>query len=168
MMGEPEDLYLLATDAGYGFVCRLGDLQTRNKAGKTVITIPKAIKVLPPVKVRDPVSEWILAVTSAGYLLVISLNELPQLNRGKGNKIINIPSAKLKAREEFLVALELLREDENLTLFCGKRHRTMRNAEVREYVGERGRRGRKLPRGYQKVDGVRIDKKNHEGTDRRH
>ncbi len=159
MMGGPEDLYLLATDAGYGFVCRLGELQTRNKGGKTVITVSKATRVLPPVRVRDLASEWILAVTSAGYLLVTSLDELPQLNRGKGNKIINIPSAKLKAREEFVVALELLREDEKLTLFCGKRHRTMRGAEVMEYVGERGRRGRKLPRGYQKVNGVSVAKK---------
>lgn len=159
MMGAAEDLYLLATDAGYGFVCQLADLQTRNKAGKAVIIVPKATKVLSPVRARDLASEWIVAITSEGYMLVTSLDELPRLNKGKGNKILNIPSAKLKAREEFVVALALIREDEKLTLFCGKRHKIMKHAEVMEYAGERGKRGRKLPRGYQRVDGVRIEGK---------
>ena len=156
MLGAADDRYLLASDAGYGFVCKLGDMQTRNKAGKAVISVPAGATVLPPVKIRESAPEWIIAMTSAGYMLVISLDELPILGRGKGNKIINVPAAKLKAREEFVTAITLLQEGERLTLFCGKKHKTMKEAEVDEYLGERGRRGRKLPRGYQKVDRVEV------------
>ncbi len=159
MMGAPNDYYLLATDFGYGFVCRLEDMQTRNKAGKVVLTVPKGAKVLPPVKVRDKVEDWIVIITTTGYMLVTALTELPQLSRGKGNKIINIPPAKLKSREETVVAMELIQGREKMTLYCGKRYKTMRRGEIDDYVAERGRRGKKLPRGYQKVDVVVVEKK---------
>jgi topoisomerase-4 subunit A len=159
MMGSAEDRYLLATDAGYGFVCQLGDLQTRNKAGKAVITVSKAMKILPPVKIRDLASERIVAITSGGYMLVSSLSELPELNKGKGNKIINIPSVKLTSREEYVVALELFLEGEEITLFCGKKYKCLRSSEIMEYSAERARRGNKLPRGYQRVDSLKIEKR---------
>ncbi len=156
MMGSANDRYLLATDAGYGFICKLEDMQTRTKAGKAVISVPKGARILPPVKLRTSAPEWIVAITSAGYMLVVSLEELPSLPRGKGNKIINVPPAKLKSREEYVSAIGLMQEGEKLTLFCGRKHKTMKEAEVDEYLGERGRRGRKLPRGYQKVDSIEV------------
>lgn len=158
MMGAPEDYYLLASDAGYGFVCQLEDMLTRNKKGKAVVSVPKGANALPPVAVRSLDEEWILAITSAGHTLVAALNELPVLPRGKGNKIINIPSARLKAREEFVAVMELVKDGEQVTLYCGKKHKTMSGDEVDEYAGERGLRGRKLPRGYQKVDAVEVEK----------
>ncbi len=159
MMGEPGQLFLLASDAGYGFVVRLEDTMTRNKAGKATLSVPKGAGVLPPVAVRSLQDDWIAAATTEGYMLVIPLSEVPQLPRGKGNKIINVPSAKLKSREEYVAAIECVQDGEKLTVYAGKKHKTMSGDEVDEYVGERGRRGRKLARGYQKVDRLEVVRK---------
>ncbi|UCC57448.1 MAG: DNA topoisomerase IV subunit A [Gammaproteobacteria bacterium] len=156
MAGEPDQLYLLASDSGYGFVGRLGDLVTRNKAGKAVLSVPKGCNVLPPVPVRSLEDDWIIAVTTEGYMLVIPLSDLPQMSRGKGNKIINIPSARLKNREEYVAALECIQDGEKLVVHVGKKHKTMKADEVDEFAGERGRRGRKLARGYRKVDRLEV------------
>ena len=159
MLGEPGDLYLLASDAGYGFVTKLEDTITRNKAGKSTLSVPKGCGVLPPVRVRSLKDDWIVAVTSEGYTLVIALEEVPQMSRGKGNKIINVPSARLKTREEYVVAIDCIQDGEKLTVYAGKKHKTMKADEVDEFAGERGRRGRKLPRGYQKVDRIEVLRK---------
>jgi topoisomerase-4 subunit A len=156
MIGEPEQLYLLASDAGYGFVVMLVDTITRNKAGKATLSVPKGAGVLQPVPVRSIEDDWIVAATTEGYMLVIPLAEVPQLSRGKGNKIINIPSARLKSREEYVAAIDCIQDGEKLTVYAGRKHKTMQAVEVDEYAGERGRRGRKLPRGYQKVERLEV------------
>ena len=154
IMGKPDDHYLLSTSHGYGFICQLKDMLTRNKSGKALLTVPEGAEVMPPVKVRDIERDWVAAATSDGYLLVTPLRELPVMARGKGIKIINIPSARLKSGEERLAAITLIQPGEKLTVHAGKRHKTMPAAEVDEFDGERGKRGRKLPRGYQKVDAL--------------
>jgi len=159
MAGDPEQRFLLASDSGYGFTVRLGDMYTRNKAGKATLSVPKGAGVLAPVPVRSLEDDWIVAVTTEGYMLVIPLAELPQMTRGKGIKIINIPSARLKSREEYVAAMQCIQDGEKLTVYAGKKHKTMKAAEVDEFVGERGRRGRKLPRGYQKVDRISVEEK---------
>ncbi len=159
MMGEPDQLFLLASDAGYGFVVSLADTITRNKAGKATLSVPKGAAVLPPVPVRSLEDDWIVAATTEGYMLVIPLSEVPQLSRGKGNKIINIPSAKLKSREEYVAAIECIQDGEKLTVYAGRKHKTMSADEVDEFAGERGRRGRKLARGYQKVERLEVVRK---------
>ena len=156
MAGAPDQLYLLASDSGYGFVVQLGEMITRNKAGKAVLSVPKGCGVLSPVPVRNLEDDWIVAITTGGYLLVIPLADLPRLARGKGNKIINVPAAKLKAREEYVIALDIIQDGENLIVHTGKKYKAMKPDEVDEYAGERGRRGRKLPRGYQKVERVEV------------
>ncbi|MDD3517295.1 MAG: DNA topoisomerase IV subunit A [Chromatiales bacterium] len=156
MMGNPEDLFLLATDYGYGFVCRLEDMLSRNKAGKAVLSVPAGAKVLPPARVRGK-DDWIAAVTTEGHLLVTEVAELPQMPRGKGNKIINIPSARLKTREETVAAIDLVQEGETLKVHAGKKFVGLKGAELTEYRGERGKRGHKLPRGFQKVDMLRVE-----------
>ena len=156
MMGEPEQLFLLASDAGYGFVAKLADMITRNKAGKSTLSVPKGADVLPPVPIRSLDDDWVVAATTDGYMLVIPLNEVPQLPRGKGNKIINIPSTRLKSREEYVAAIDCLQDGEKLTVHTGKKFKTMSAAEVDEFAGERGRRGHKLPRGYQKVERLEV------------
>jgi topoisomerase IV subunit A len=157
MMGAPSDLFLLSTDYGYGFVCSLDDMQSRNKAGKAVLSVPAGAKVLPPVRVRDIAQDWIAAATSEGHLLVTPLAELPRMARGKGNKIINVPSARLKTRAEWVAAITLVQDGEPLTVVAGKKFKTMKGSEVDEYAGERGKRGRKLPRGFQKVDELKVE-----------
>jgi len=159
MAGDPEQLYLLASDSGYGFVARLGDMYTRNKAGKATLSVPGGAQVLTPVPVRSLQDDWIVAASSEGYMLVIPLAELPQMSRGKGNKIINIPSSRLKNRDEYVAAIDCIQDGEKLTVHAGKKYKTMKAAEVDEFAGERGRRGRKLPRGYQKVERIRVERK---------
>jgi topoisomerase IV subunit A len=157
MMGPPEQLYLLASDAGYGFVAKLGDLQTKNRAGKAAISLPKGGRVLQPVAIAAAAGAWVVAVTTEGRLLVFPLEDLPQLVRGKGNKIIGIPGARVQSREEYVVAVQVLGERDTLQIYAGKRHINLKFSELEHYRGERGRRGNKLPRGFQKVDSMRVD-----------
>jgi topoisomerase-4 subunit A len=156
MMGDNEGLYLLASDAGYGFVVKFADLQAKNKAGKSVLTLPKGGEVLQPSRVNEPESDYVVAVTNEGRMLLFPLADLPVMGRGKGNKIIGIPSARVQAREEFLIAVTVMGETDTLKVHAGKRHVNMKFSELSHYQGERGRRGHKLPRGFQKVDRVEV------------
>ncbi len=153
--GEPDDGWLLASDAGYGFTCTLADLIARPKAGKAVLTLPPAAKVLTPVPLPGSTADLVVAATSSGHLLAFPIDDLPQLARGKGNKIIGIPAARAKGREEWVIALTVLPEGASLTVVTGKRTLTLKPADVQRYVGERGRRGALLPRGFQRVDSLR-------------
>lgn len=157
MIGNADDFYLLGSNFGYGFVTRLGDMQTRTKGGKAVLNVGKLASALQAVPVRDIEHDYIVAVTSEGHILVTELAELPQMARGKGNKIINIPSARLKAGEEEVVALSLIQDGEKLTVHSGKKYKVMKPDEVDSYYGERGRRGLKLPRGYRNVDRLEVE-----------
>lgn len=159
LMGEDEELVLLASDAGYGFVAKLSDLHARNKAGKNVLNLPSGAKVLPPQRVGDYAHDLIVAATNDGRLLVFPLSELPQMPRGKGNKIIGIPANKAALREEYVVAAAVIPADGAVTLFAGKRHITLKAADLEHYRGERGRRGNKLPRGFQRVDAMMAGEK---------
>ncbi|WP_455234761.1 DNA topoisomerase IV subunit A [Thiogranum longum] len=152
MAGEADSLYLLATDAGYGFVARLGDLVARTKAGKSVLSVPKHARVLTPSQVSDPDSDWVAAVNVQGQMLVIPAAEVPRLNRGKGIKIQGIGSKKLASREEYMVGLASVPVGGSLVLHAGKRHLTLKAADLELYRGDRGRKGKKLPRGLQRVD----------------
>jgi topoisomerase-4 subunit A len=158
MMGADDALYLLASDAGYGFVARLSDLQTKNRSGKAVLTLPKGGRVLQPAQIDSVAGAWVAAVSNEGRLLVFPLSDLPQLARGKGNKIIGIPAGRVQSREEFVVAVQVLGEADNLVVHAGKRHLSLKFSELDHYRGERGRRGNKLPRGFQKVDSMRVER----------
>jgi len=156
MAGGPDRMYLLASDSGYGFITRLGDLYTRNKSGKSVLSVPRGSRILPPVPVRNLENSLIAAVTTDGYMLVITAADLPLMSRGKGNKIINIPSARLKSREEFVTAVACVQNGEQLIIHAGKQHKIIKTDELKGFAGERGRRGRKLPRGYQKNLSIKV------------
>ncbi|MGB5583659.1 MAG: DNA topoisomerase IV subunit A [Gammaproteobacteria bacterium] len=159
MIGDPDQLYLVASSYGYGFVVRLGDMHARTKTGKAVLNVGKQAMALPAVPVRDLEADYIIAVTSEGHMLVTELSELPQMSRGKGNKIINIPAARLKAGDEVVTAVELVQDGEKLVVYSGKKYKKMRPDEVDSYYGERGRRGLKLPRGYRSVDRLEVEQK---------
>jgi topoisomerase-4 subunit A len=158
MTGDDSNLYLLASDAGYGFVAKLADLQTKNRAGKAVINLPKGSQVLQPALVDAIEGSFVAAVSNEGRLLIFSLPDLPQLARGKGNKIISIPAARVQSREEFVIAVQVLGEKDSLVVHAGKRHLTLKFSELEHYRGERGRRGNKLPRGFQKVERTEIER----------
>ncbi len=156
-MGKSSDRILLASDAGYGFVATLGDLVTKNKAGKASLSVPKGADALAPFEFQAADKQYVAAVTNQGRLLVFLLEELPELARGKGNKIINIPTASWKAREEMVLAVRVLGEGQALIVYSGQRHLRMKMKDLEHYLGERARRGRKLPRGFQKVDGLAVE-----------
>jgi len=156
LMGNDDDPYLFASDAGYGFVSPLKNLQSKNKAGKSFLKLPNGATVLTPQAVADMESQFTAAISNEGRLLVFPIAELPELPRGKGNKILSIPSARVTSREEFCVATAVLSEKNSLTLHSGKRHLTLKWKDLENFQGERGRRGNKLPRGFRKVDAAEI------------
>jgi len=158
MMGDEQQLYLLASDAGYGFVAKLGDLQTKNRAGKAALSLPKGGQVLQPVPISEVEGASVVAITNEGRMLVFSLADLPQLARGKGNKIIGIPGARVLSREEFVVGVQVIGEKDVLVVHAGKRHINLKFSELEHYRGDRGRRGNKLPRGFQKVDAMTVER----------
>ncbi|MDQ2076496.1 DNA topoisomerase IV subunit A [Marinimicrobium sp. ABcell2] len=159
LMGADEERLLLASDAGYGFVAKLGDMYSKNRAGKSLLNLPKGARVLPPQALTDPQQDLLAAVSNEGRLLVFPVSELPELARGKGNKIMNIPSARVQSREEYVLAVCVLSPGQALTLYSGKRHLTLKAGDLDHYRGERGRRGNKLPRGFQKVDRAEVTEK---------
>ena len=154
LMPEDEALYVVASDAGYGFVVKGEDLQTKNKAGKGLLSLPKGAKVMNPRPVTDREQDWLAAVTTEGRLLVFKVADLPQLGKGKGNKIIGIPGERVASREEYVTDLAVLADGATLVLQAGKRTLSLKGDDLEHYKGERGRRGNKLPRGFQRVDGM--------------
>ncbi len=154
-VGDSDDCFLLASDAGYGFIARFADMVSKNKAGKTLLTLPENAQVLPPIPVSG-VNPLLTTITNEGRMLVFPLQDLPRLGRGKGNKIINIASTRAAERTELMTQLAILNQGDSLTLFAGKRHLTLKFSDLEHYRGERGRRGNKLPRGFQKVDRVEV------------
>ncbi|MGB1173844.1 MAG: DNA topoisomerase IV subunit A [Marinobacterium sp.] len=155
--GKESDQVLLSSDAGYGFVTSIGDMTSKTKNGKAVLTLPKGANIVAPASIADSENGLIAAVTSEGRLLVFPVSELPILGRGKGNKIINIPSARAQAREELMLAVAVLNEDQELLIHAGKQYLKMTKSDLEHYRGERGRRGNKLPRGYQRVSHLSVE-----------
>ncbi|ABR74345.1 DNA topoisomerase IV, A subunit [Actinobacillus succinogenes 130Z] len=145
---------LMASDAGYGFICQFEDLIARNKAGKAVLTLPENAKVLPPKIIKNSTA-LLLALTHAGRMLMFPVQELPSLSKGKGNKIIGIPAADAKVRSDFVVKLLLISENASLVFHSGKRKITLKPEDLQKFRAERGRRGSKLPRGLH--SGVKIE-----------
>ncbi|WP_300271446.1 DNA topoisomerase IV subunit A [Halomonas sp.] len=152
MLAPPATRYLLASDGGYGFVARLEELIGKNKSGKAVLTVPKGCNVLPPVAVPEGEGALVAAVSNEGRLLLFPLSDLPEMAKGKGNKMLDIPGPRAARREEFVRDLVVLPEGAALVVHAGKRHLTLKADDLAYYRGERGRRGSKLPRGLQKVD----------------
>ena len=152
MLAPPATRYLLASDGGYGFVARLEELIGKNRSGKAVLTVPKGCNVLPPVAVPEGEGALVAAVSNEGRLLLFPLSDLPEMAKGKGNKMLDIPGPRAARREEFVRDLVVLPEGAALVVHAGKRHLTLKADDLAYYRGERGRRGSKLPRGLQKVD----------------
>jgi topoisomerase-4 subunit A len=165
VIGEDDKDVLLASDAGYGFVGKVGDLISKNKSGKAVLRAPKGGKVLAPGMVNDYTNDLIVAITNEGRMLMFPIAELPRLAKGKGNKIISIPTARVAERIEFVVALTVLTAKDTLTVHAGKRHHNLKPADLQHYQGERGRRGNKLPRGFQNVDRIEVVSKTEPQSD---
>ena len=147
--------WVLATDHGYGFICKHGDLLGRNKAGKSVVNLGDA-KLLPPALIGDAELARIAVAVSSGHLLIFEAHELPELAKGKGNKLVQIPPALLKEGHR-VTAITVLPALRSLRVIAGKRHVTLSPSDLENFVGERARRGKLLPRGFQRVDELQAE-----------
>ena len=157
LFGESTQLFLLASDAGYGFTVNLEELYCKNKNGKALLSLPKGAKPLQPRLVQNKETDLVAAVTNTGHLLVFPLKELPDLTKGKGNKILSVPSSKVNTREEFIADIAILNNKQMLIIQSGNKQLKLKPSDWQHYMGERGRRGNKLPRAYQRVDGLKVD-----------
>ena len=155
VIADAGDTLLLASDAGYGFLARLGDLVTKNRAGKAVLNVPRDGQALAPSFASGKTR--IAAATDQGRLLVFSASDVPALSRGKGNKLIDVPSRLYRAGEERMVGAVALAETDHLIVRAGARYLRMRFRDLGAYLGDRGRRGAKLPRGFQRVDTLEVE-----------
>jgi topoisomerase-4 subunit A len=147
MIGDPEDLWLLASDAGYGFTVRLKDLISDRRAGKTVLNVPDNAHVLAPAPVLSADS-LVAVVSSDGKLLAFPVAEVPEMPRGKGNKLYDIPSKKAAARQELMTAVAAVPPNASLILFSGEQQKTLEWRDLQDYVGQRAQRGAVLKRGW--------------------
>jgi topoisomerase-4 subunit A len=147
LMGEEADRYVLGSSEGYGFQTRLGEMQARNKAGKAVITLEG--QPLPPALIRTAATDLFAVVTAEGRLLVFPIADLPELAKGKGNKLVTLKG------QDRIVASCVLPAGTPLVLTCGKRTLTLKASDITaSYAGARASRGNHLPRGYQTVDRI--------------
>ena len=156
LMGREDDRFLLASTHGYGYVCKFEDMLTRSKNGKAQISLPKGAGLLPVVAVNDYDNDQVVSISSDGYISLLEVKSVPQLTRGKGNKIQGIPPRRIKAGEEEVAFIACLGGKQKLVIHCGKKFKSMNLRELEEYRIERGKRGRKLPRGYQNVTAVEV------------
>ncbi len=152
---EPDARFVLASTHGYGFVTRFENLIGRNKAGKAMLNLSSGSSVLTPSAVANVATDRIVAVTSSGNLLAIAANDLPELDKGKGNKIIEIPKAKLAT--ERVVAIVAISPGQTLQVRSGQRTMGLKFNELDAYLGARATRGHLLPRGWQKVEGLSVE-----------
>ena len=158
LAGAPERKIVLASTFGYGFVTALGNLHSRMKAGKGMISLPKGAEPVPPCVADEPEGATIVCATSEGHLLAFALADLPELAKGKGNKLINIPPKRLKAGEERMVGMAVKVAGEEIMVWAGQRYLRLADKDLEHYRGDRALRGRKLPRGFQRVTKLEIAK----------
>jgi topoisomerase-4 subunit A len=156
LMGRDDDRFLMSSSHGYGYLCKFEDMVTRSKNGKAQISLPKGAQLLPVVAVSDYESGQIVSITSDGYIALLEAKAVPQLARGKGNKIQGIPPKRIKAGEEAVAFITCLVGKQKLVIHSGKKYKTMNLKELDDYRIERGQRGRKLPRGYQNVTAIEV------------
>ncbi len=154
LMGAPEEDFLVATSHGYGFVIRLEEMMAQKRAGKTILNVPGGANVLAPWRVRDYDKDFVAAVSTEGRLLVFPVAELPRMARGKGVRILNVRPPE----GDLLLAAAVVHEDDELVVHAGKRYTTLRADQLAEYVGKRAQRGLKLPRGFQNVARIEINR----------
>jgi len=152
VMGDAARLLLLTSNAGYGFIAQLGDLEAGNKNGKALLNVPDGATVLSPTLIADAENDQLAVLSNTGRLLLFPVKDLPRLAKGKGNKLMSL----LASDEEVVVQVLPIRSGDKLTVHAGGRHMTLTQKDLEHYQGERGRRGQKLPRGFQKVDGLSV------------
>jgi topoisomerase-4 subunit A len=157
--GERDTLFVLSSDSGYGFVGKLEDMFTKNKAGKSIMSVPAGGLVNRPALIEAEKDSYVAVFSNEGRLLIFPADDLPRLGRGKGVKMMNIPKARVASREEFMEYVRVFSYKDTLIVHSGKRTLSLKIEELEHYRGERARRGLKLPRGFQRVDDVTVERR---------
>jgi topoisomerase-4 subunit A len=153
LSGDPDDWYLFASNYGYGFRVQLKELVSKNKAGKVVISLPGEAEVLHPALIGND-SDLVAVATLQGRLLIFPVLELPALVKGKGNKLIQIPTNDLQASTDKVISTAVIAQNGFLRVISGKRHLTLKTIDIEHYTGNRAKRGLALPRGFRRVDEI--------------
>jgi topoisomerase-4 subunit A len=156
LLGEPDDKWLLACDAGYGFIAKLADLYGRNRSGKAVLSVPEGARALPAVPLPEASGALVVVATNEGRLLAFPAGEVPELAKGRGNKLFNIPAARASSRAELMVATAVVIPGAKLKVICGERVMTLGYTDLKAYKGERAQRGAMLPKNYRRVTGLEL------------
>jgi len=156
LIGEPDDRWVVASDAGYGFVVKLSEMHSRNRAGKTVLKVPEGSGVLAPAQVPAAGDALLCVVSTEGKMLAFPVKDLPELPRGKGNKMFGLSSKKVASREEYLAAIAIVAPEQSLIVHSKERKMTLKFAELKDYRGERAQRGAVLPRGWRTVERLEV------------
>ncbi|MFT5400627.1 MAG: topoisomerase-4 subunit A, partial [Gammaproteobacteria bacterium] len=156
LMGADDAQFLMASSHGYGYVGRFADMVTRSKNGKAQISLSQGAQLMPVVKVGDYENDQLVSITSEGYIALLEAKLVPQLAKGKGNKIQGVPPKRIKSGEEKIAFIACINSSQKLIIHSGKKFKSMNLKELEEYRIERGQRGRKLPRGYQNVTAVEV------------
>ena len=164
LIGNDEDRYIISSDHGYGFVAQFKDINCHNKNGKALINLTENALLMSPQKLSNDEDDLCLTISNEGRMLLFPVNSLPRLSKGKGNKLINITKAKALTRDEFVTMIKIIPANTPVTLHAGKRKLTLKPSDLALYLAERGRRGKKLPRGLQRVDLLEIVTTPDEGT----
>jgi len=151
-MGEENQKIILASDFGYGFIASIEDLISKKKGGKSTIRLTEKSRVLPVTYLQETdEDEYIAVATNAGRLLLFPISELPTLSKGKGNKLIQIPATELKSRSTYIASICTITPSQQLKVYAGKRHLSIKFDDLTNYIGSRARRGNVLPKGFQNV-----------------
>jgi len=156
---ENSNQFLLSSNYGYGFICDFESAVSRSKAGKVTLNVPSGSLALPPVSITKIKDTFIVAITTSGHMLVVSAGDLPQLAKGKGNKIINIPSKQLKEGGERVAHVAAISPNDELIIYCKSKHKKLNFSDLSPYLSGRAKRGKKLPRGYQAVTKMVVNMK---------
>jgi len=154
--GDAQQKLVLASSWGYGFVTETGNLHSKMKAGKAMISLPGDSVPMAPAIIVSANAETVACVTSDGYLLAFPLSDLPELSKGKGNKLINIPPKRLKAGDEHMIGMVVIAEGEEILVWAGQRYMRIGKKDLEHFRGERAKRGHKLPRGFQRVTLIEV------------
>ena len=154
LIGNDDDKYMIMNTAGYGYISEFKNMVSNKKSGRAFMKIPNNADLLKAIRVRDD-HVYIAAISNIGRLLIFKIDELPMLAKGKGNKIINIPTAKFVAKEEFMAHAQLISLSSSLRIDrVGKGSLTLKLKDLENYISSRAKRGNMLPQGYRKVIGM--------------
>ncbi|MDB9863618.1 DNA topoisomerase IV subunit A [Candidatus Thioglobus sp.] len=154
VMGKDEQAVILSSDAGYGFVSTLGNLNSKTKSGKHLITLSKQARANRLAIVEDVDNHYVAVATNRARLLIFPISELPHLSKGKGNKLIQIANKDFIDREEFVIGVCAIKDNQKLKVQYGKKHKKYSFEELVNFVSHRARKGLILPGVFKKVDSI--------------